>query len=173
MECDSLYDLWEILDNLVELEMIDCVIVNDKKTENYLQTHFDFSLALGERISNHYLNPISNNYLTGNEVEFGKNLFNDEFRVDCIQKKIQFVLCDMPKNGLCISTSEQLSIQARIGVIEEFDDACIHFRNGTCDGSCLKQMYTVLKSDAGCKLIVCANSICMINRISEGILKTI
>lgn len=165
--------LWDSLCKWICSGKLDCVIVNDWDTEKYFRKHCRFPLALGEKITNKEVNNLENDYMTGNESDFGMKLLDTTFREKCIQNSIRFILCSMPKDGLCISESEPIQIQISVGLNEEYDGACRQFHKGTCDGSCIADMHTILKSDSGSKVVLCANSICKVNQISKGVLKTV
>lgn len=172
-DCSELSFLWDSLGQLIYSGKLECVVVNDFETERYLVHKLHFPVALGERITKMKMDNAENDYMTGNERGFGKRLISEEIREECMENDACFVLCNMPEGGLCISASESLKIQVIVGLIEEYDGVCRQFCEKTCDRGCLTEMNRILQSDSGDKLVLCANSICSVSRVSDGILKTI
>lgn len=173
VERSSLGPLWDSLSKWISSGKLDCVVVNDLDTKQFFKNNFRFPVAFGERITRMRVNNAENDYLTGNGPDFGKGLISKAFREECVQNNVYFILCDMPEGGLRISASEPIQIQASVGLIEKYDGACRQFHERICDGGCITGMNIILRSYCGNKLVICANSICSITRISDGILKTV
>lgn len=172
-DCEQLKALWEVLRKWIRLGNLKCLVVNDYVTEYFVTKKLGFPVALGERIIDHIISNEDNEYLNGNEVRFGKNVVTSDIRERYLQDNLQFILCTMPQNGLCINAHESMSIQTAIGMIEEYTDICHQRNDEECDGRCLNSMYSVLDSRNGETGILCANSIYQKQRISQGIWKTV
>ena len=168
----DLKPLWDFLTGQVRTEMIQCIVANDWDTVRFLRETYGFSVAPGERIMRPLINAAPNDYLTGNDPGFGSDLLPAALRETCVRDDIPFILCGMPEDGLCVSEAETFPVFAAVGLTETFDDACHQRRRGRCDGSCATGT-AILKSADGRKLAVCADSICLISRISDGIVKTV
>ncbi len=141
--------LWDSLSKWIVTGKLDCVVVNDLDTEQFLKNEFRFPMAFGEQITRMRINNAENDYVTGNEPEFGKGLISEAFRAKCVRNNIHFLLCNMPEGGLCISASETIQIQV-----------------------CM-EMNTILKSDCRDRFVDYTNFTCNVAKIPDGILKTI
>lgn len=168
----DLEPLWDFLSGQIHADMIRCIVAGDWDTVRFLREAYGFPVAPGERIMRSLINTAPNDYLTGNDPGFGSNLLPVVLREAYVRDDIPFILCSMPEDGLCVSEAETIPIFASIGLIETFDGACHQRRGGRCDGSCAAGT-AILKSADGRKLAVCADAVCRISRVSDGIVKTV
>ena len=166
-------NLWNCLKECIEAKYLDCLVVNDIDTESFFKNHFQVPIAFGERLTKRHIQTVKNDYLTGNEAGFGKDLIDAFLREEYVKNDICFILCNMPGRGMCISPSESVQIHTLVGLVENYDGACPQSHEKTCDGKCMTSMNTILKSEYGDKLVICANSVCDVVKISDSVLKTV
>lgn len=171
--CQQLDPLWKVLRKWACLGDLKCIVVNSFTAEHFIKENLGIPVAVGERITNPTISTEENEYLNGNETGFGNNIVTLDIRERYSQDNFQFLLCTMPRNGLCISAHESMAIQAVIGMVEEYTDICHHRGNEKCDGSCINSLYSVLNSENGAVGMLCANSIYQKQRITQGIRKTV
>lgn len=171
--CQESKSLWEVLRKWVYLGNLKCLVVNDYATERFFREELGFPIALGENITDQMISTEGNDYLKGNEADFGKNLVGSEIRERYTRDNLQFLLCSMPENGLCINAHETMKIQTIVGTVEEYTNVCHQRNGGKCNGNCLSSLYSVLDSGNRESGILCANSIYQKQRISQGIWKTV
>ena len=50
-----------------------------------------------------HIQNVKNDYLTGNEPGFGKDLIGAFLREECVKNDICFILCNMLGGSMCIS----------------------------------------------------------------------
>lgn len=165
--------LWHILRKWICSGEVKCLVVNDPDTEHFCQKQLGFPTAFGERMADAIVFSESNDYLNGNESDFGRNIVGAEVRERYIRDNIQFLLCTMPRDGLCISPHETIKIQTVVGLIEEYSGVCYQKHNGKCDGSCLVEPPSVLETSNKRKAVLHTGSIYQTQRISQGIWKTV
>ena len=171
-ECADLKPLWDFLTGQIRADMIQCIVAGDWDTAWVLRETYGLPLAPGERIMRSRINTVPNDYLTGNDPGFGSNLLPAALREAFVRDDIPFILCSMPEEGLCVSEAETIPVFVSIGMIETFDGACHQRRRGRCDGSCAAGA-AIMRSADERKLVVCADSVCRVSHISDGIVKTV
>lgn len=137
-----------ILDEILKCasdSQINCIVVNDWDTVQYISNNYSLAIAVGEALSFSNIYSPSNNYDCDNNEYFGANLVNEELR----QKisgicNVKFVVCDMDPKGLCISKNEVLPLYinlqhrsiayATCNCNEESvcNMPCLHLKNAVC-----------------------------------------
>lgn len=168
----AFYALWCRLRNWNRTGLIDCVVVDDPDTGTYLREVYRLSVALGERMTRGRISYRENDCLTGNELGFGIDLLEEHLRTEAQGLGAKFLLARMPRNGLCVASTEQLELQMIVGYRESFDGVCPLAREQSCHGECTRSMYQLLQDD-GETLVLCGNALGRMERLTDGIVKTV
>lgn len=71
-----------------------------------------------------HVQTVKNDYLTGNEPGFGKDLIGAFLREECVKNAICFILCNMLGGSMCISPFESVRIHTLVGFVENYDRVC-------------------------------------------------
>lgn len=137
-----------ILDELLKCasdSQINCIVVNDWDTVQYISNNYSLAIAVGEALSFSNIYSPSNDYDCDNNEYFGANLVNEELRQKISEIcNVKFVVCDMDPKGLCISKNEVLPLYVNLqhrsiayatcNCNEESacNMPCLHLQNAAC-----------------------------------------
>lgn len=172
-QCQGLHALWCRLREWKQDGLIGCVVVNDPDTGTHLREVCGLPVALGERMVQGRISDRENDCLTGNEPGFGSGLMEKHLRVEAERLGAVFLLGRMPFNGLCVAPDEPMEFRMIVGFQESFGGICPLDREQACHGECQGKMYQLLQSDEGERLVYCGNALGRMERITEGIVKTV
>lgn len=94
---------------------IDCIVVNDWDTVQYISKNHSLAMAIGEEISFSEIHSSANNYDCDNNEYFGINLISSKLRQEIHRiNNFKFVVCDINPEGLCISKNEELPLYVNL-----------------------------------------------------------
>lgn len=98
------------LNELIELNYIDCFIANDMEVLNYLYSH-NIRFAVGPKLTNNHYE-IKKNEIKSNLINY-KGRFFDEFIYDLNSKySPEFFVCDYNSNGYCVEKDNVINCKA-------------------------------------------------------------
>lgn len=131
-----------ILDGLlkhVSDNRINCIVVNDWDTAQYISNNYSLAIAIGEELSFSNIYSPANDYMCDNNEYFGNNLVSKELKQKISgMSDIKFVVCDMNPEGLCISKNEMLPLYINLLHRNISYDTCNCNGESDCAMPCLR-----------------------------------
>ena len=153
--------------------LIDCVAVSDADTGAWLRDVYGVQIALGERMTRGRISDRKNDCITGNEPGFGSDLLEKQLVAESEMLGARFLLAEMPRDGLCVAPDEPMKLRMIVGFREAFDGICPLAGERDCHGECIGSIYHFLQDDDGERLVHCGNALGRMDRITDGIVKTV
>lgn len=133
---------YAILDGVlksVSNSKIDCIVVNDWDTAQYISNNYSFAIAIGEELSFTHIYSPSNDYDCDNNEHFGVQLVSKELRQKIAEAgSVKFIVCDMCPKGLCISKNEVLPLYVNLQYHSIVYDTCNCHAELDCSMPCLR-----------------------------------
>lgn len=133
---------YAILDGVlksVSNSKIDCIVVNDWDTAQYISNNYSLAIAIGEALSFSNIYSPSNDYDCDNNKHFGVQLVSKELRQKIAETgNVKFVVCDMNPEGLCISKNEVLPLYVNLQYHSIAYDTCNCHADLDCSMPCLR-----------------------------------
>ena len=116
---------------------INCIIINDWDTVQYISNNYSLAIAIGEVLSFSNIYSLSND--CDNNEYFGVNLINKELRQKISEiRNVKFVVCDMDPKGLCISKNEVLPLYINLQYRSIAYTTCNCNEEESCTMPCLR-----------------------------------
>lgn len=154
-------------------EKIDCFVVNDEQTEEFVKERFQRPVAYGLHISFNRISAERNTYMNGNENGYGNGIISPSFRERLRERSVAFLLCEMPENGLCISAGEDVVLKVHLTLRHECAGICCSRQAEDCGAPCLRSLGTRVRCFEGQERILLPDALCATVGSTEGIIKTI
>ena len=154
-------------------EKIDCFVVNDEQTEEFVKERFMRPVAYGLHMSFNRISAERNTYMSGNENGYGNGIISLAFREKLRERSVAFLLCEMPENGLCISAVEDVVLKVHLALRHEYVGICCLRQAEDCGAPCLRSLGTHVRCFEGQERILLPDALCETVRTTEGIIKTI
>lgn len=133
---------YTILDGVlksVSNSKIDCIVVNDWDTAQYISNNYSLAIAIGEALSFSNIYSPSNDYDCDNNEHFGVQLVSKELKQKIAETgNVKFVVCDMNPEGLCISKNEVLPLYVNLQYHSIAYDTCNCHADLDCSMPCLR-----------------------------------
>ncbi len=121
-----------------EVYRIDCLIINDWSTLEYIRSHYSYRIAIGEQLSFSKIYSVPNDCHCDNNEHFGENLISNSLKDKIAELgNIAFIVCDMHPYGLCISKNEKNKLFINVSHRNIAFNTCTIFGNSSCDSLCL------------------------------------
>lgn len=117
---------------------INCIVVNDWDTVQYISNNYSLAIAIGEVLSLSNIYSPSNDYDCDNNEHFGANLVSQKLRQIISEiSNVKFIVCDMDPNGLCISKNEMLPLYINLQHRSIAYATCNYNEEESCTMPCL------------------------------------
>lgn len=154
-------------------EKIDCFVVNDEQTEEFVKAQFNRPVAYGLHMSFNRISAERNTYESGNENGYGNGIISPVFRERLRERSVAFLLCEMPENGLCISAGEDVVLKVHLELWHECVGICCSGPAEECGAPCLRSLGTRVRCFEGQERILLPDALCATVKTTEGVIKTI
>lgn len=150
------------------------IIVNDDYAKTIIQNNSRYRCAYGREYASYVNNSRVNSITGGNDLGFGDELFDSEFRLKYDSDSAEFTVCELPDGGLCVSQDESINLKAYFNSRILCKDICpFSSCNYGCNARCLMNIGKRINVDlTPNQYIYCNESYCRLP-LTSNIRKTI